>query len=94
MVAEASKPAAKAQPTPFSERARRAARTELRQRLAAWTDKAYADDNLFLTLARSPGVLELFLHWAAFVYTGASRVDPATMELCRIRLAARNRCVH
>ena len=35
---------------------------ELHQRLAAWTTKAYPDDNLFLTLARSPGVLELFLH--------------------------------
>ena len=65
-----------------------------RQRLAAWTTKAYTDDNLFLTLARSPGVLEMFLHWAAFLYTGVSRLDPSTMELCRIRLAARNHCVH
>jgi len=54
---------------------------ELQQRLEAWTNKAYADDNLFLTLAQSPGVLEMFLHWAAFVYTGISRIDPFTMEL-------------
>jgi hypothetical protein len=67
---------------------------ELQQRLEAWTNKAYADDNLFLTLAQSPGVLEMFLHWAAFVYTGIARTDPFTMELCRIRLAARNHCVH
>ena len=67
---------------------------ELQQRLEAWTHKAYADDNLFLTLAQSPGVLEMFLHWAAFVYTGIARIDPFTMELCRIRLAARNHCVH
>jgi hypothetical protein len=67
---------------------------ELQQRLEAWTHKAYADDNLFLTLAQSPGVLEMFLHWAAFVYTEISRIDPFTMELCRIRLAARNHCVH
>ena len=66
----------------------------LQQRLAAWTTKAYTDDNLFLTLAQSPGVLEMFLHWAAFMYTGVSRLDPATMELCRLRLAARNHCVH
>ena len=49
---------------------------------------------MFLTLARGPGVLEMFLHWAAFMYTGVSRLDPSTMELCRIRLAARNHCVH
>ena len=67
---------------------------ELQQRLETWTSKAYADDNLFLTLAQSPGVLEMFLHWAAFVYTGISRIDPSTMELCRLRLAARNHCVH
>ena len=67
---------------------------ELQQRLAAWTTKAYTDENLFLTLARSPGVLEMFLHWAAFLYTGVSRLDPSTMELCRLRLAARNHCVH
>ena len=29
---------------------------ELQQRLEAWTTKAYTDDNLFLTLAQSPGV--------------------------------------
>jgi hypothetical protein len=67
---------------------------ELQQRLAAWTTKAYTDDNLFLTLARSPGVLELFVHWATCMYTGITRLDPATMELCRLRLAARNHCVH
>ena len=68
--------------------------TELQQRLEAWTTKAYTDDNLFLTLARSPGVLELFLHWAAFMYTGTSHLDPSTMELCRLRLAVRNYCVY
>jgi hypothetical protein len=47
-----------------------------------------------LTLARSPAVLELFLRWAAFMYTGVSRLDPVTMELCRLRMAARNHCVH
>ena len=66
----------------------------LQQRLEVWTHKAYADDNLFLTLAQRPGVLDLFLHWVTFVYTGASRIDPSTMELCRIRLAARHHCVH
>lgn len=36
---------------------------ELRRRLDVWFEKAYRDDNLFLTLAREPAVLELFLAW-------------------------------
>ena len=67
---------------------------ELRWRLDVWFDKAYRDDNLFLTLAREPAVLELFLGWVSLIYTERSRVDPKLVELCRIRLAARNACVH
>jgi hypothetical protein len=67
---------------------------DLRRRLEVWYDKAYPDDNLFLTLARRPAVLELFLGWVSFVYTGVSKLDPKLVELCRIRLAARNHCVH
>lgn len=67
---------------------------ELAKRLEAWFEKAYRDDNLFLTLARRPKVLELFLAWVSFVYTDASSVDSRTLELCRIRMAVRNNCVH
>jgi hypothetical protein len=67
---------------------------ELRRRLDVWFDKAYPDDNLFLTLAREPAVLDLFLGWVALIYSGRSRLDPTMVELCRIRLAARNECVH
>lgn len=67
---------------------------DLRRRLEVWFAKAYRDDNLFLTLARRPAVLDLFLGWVSFVYAGGSRLDPAMLELCRIRLASRNRCVH
>ena len=42
---------------------------ELRRRLDVWFDKAYRDDNLFLTLAREPAVLELFLGWVSLIYT-------------------------
>ena len=59
-----------------------------------WYDKAYPDDNLFLTLARRPAVLELFLGWVAFAYTGVATLDPKLVELCRLRLATRNHCVH
>ena len=67
---------------------------ELRRRLEVWFAKAYRDDTLFLTLARRPAVLDLFLGWVAFAYAGASSLEPALMELCRIRLASRNHCVH
>ncbi len=67
---------------------------ELRHRLEVWYDKAYTDDNLFLTLAARPAVLNQFLNWVSFVYTSESELDPATVELCRVRLANRNQCVH
>jgi hypothetical protein len=67
---------------------------ELQERLGLWLDRAYRDDNLFLTLARRPAVLDLFLAWASFIYAGRSTLDPKMVELCRIRLAARNQCVH
>ena len=67
---------------------------ELQHQLAVWFDKAYTDDNLLLTLARRPAVLQLFLSWVRFVDTGGSKLDPKLMELCRLRLAARNQCVH
>lgn len=67
---------------------------ELRHRLEVWYDKAYTDDNLFLTLANRPAVLNQFLEWVRFIYTDESSLDPLMVELCRIRLAARNQCVH
>ncbi|HSE03238.1 MAG TPA: hypothetical protein VLK35_03695 [Methylomirabilota bacterium] len=67
---------------------------ELRRRLEVWLAKAYQDDNLFLTLARRPAVLDLFLGWVAFVYAGVSSLEPALLEICRVRLASRNHCVH
>jgi len=67
---------------------------ELRRRFEVWRAKAYQDDNLFLTLARRPAVLDLFLAWVGFIYAGGASLDPALVELCRIRLAQRNRCVH
>lgn len=67
---------------------------DLKQRLEVWYGKAYTDDNLFLTLASEPEVLDQFLHMVRFIYTDASDLDPTMVELCRIRLAARNQCVH
>ena len=66
----------------------------LRRRLEVWLAKAYRDDNLFLTLARRPAVLDLFLSWVTFVYAGGSSLEPSLVELCRVRLAQGNQCVH
>jgi len=67
---------------------------ELRHRRDVWFEKAYADDNLFLTLAAEPEVLDLFLGWVSFIYTDRSTLDPGMVELCRIRMAHLNQCVH
>ena len=67
---------------------------DLKERRRVWYEKAYEDDNLFLTLAERPEVLKMFLVWTAFIYTDRSSLDPAMVELCRIRLAYRNQCVH
>jgi alkylhydroperoxidase family enzyme len=67
---------------------------ELAARRQVWFEKAYEDDNLFLTLAREPEVLKMFLDWTGFIYTDRSSLDPGLVELCRIRLANRNQCVH
>jgi hypothetical protein len=67
---------------------------DLRERLRVWYDKAYEDDNLFLTLARRPAVLDLFLEWVKFVYTDVSSFPPKLGELCRVRSAVLNQCVH
>ncbi len=67
---------------------------DLKHRKDVWFEKAYKDDNLFLTLANQPEVLSMFLDWTSFIYTDRSSLDPALVELCRIRLAQRNHCVH
>ena len=63
-------------------------------RLNIWADKAYADDNLFRTLATNPSVLTLFLDWVGAMYSGQSGLDRHMVELCRIFMARRNECFH
>jgi hypothetical protein len=64
------------------------------RRLDTWTDKAYADDNLFRTLANNDRVLEMFLDWVGVMYGRKSELDPRMVELCRIRMANLNECFH
>jgi hypothetical protein len=62
--------------------------------LRTWFDKAYPDDNLFLTMARRPDLLRATFGFIGYLYGGKSTVERELYELCRIRMAWNNACVH
>lgn len=66
----------------------------LTRRLQRWYENAYTDDNLFLTMARRPALLDATWGFIRYIYGGESSVEPELAELVRIRLAFRNECVH
>ena len=66
----------------------------LARRLERWYRDAYEDDNLFLTMARRPGLLDATMGFVQYAYGGASSIEPELVELVRIHLAWKNRCVH
>jgi hypothetical protein len=76
----------------------KASREELDERLARrldrWYEHAYPDDNLFLTMARRPGLLDATWGFIRYIYGGASTIEPELFELVRVKLAWNNRCVH
>ncbi len=67
---------------------------ELRRRLERWYRDAYEDDNLFLAMARRPGLLDATMGFIRYAYGGVSSVEPELFEIVRVRLAWKNRCVH
>jgi hypothetical protein len=67
---------------------------ELTRRLDRWYRDAYEDDNLFLTMARRPGLLDATMGFVRYAYGGSASIEPELFEIVRIRLAWRNRCVH
>jgi hypothetical protein len=67
---------------------------ELRGMLGRWYRNAYEDDNLFLTMARRPGLLEATWGFIRYIYGGGSSVEPELFELVRVKLAWNNQCVH
>lgn len=67
---------------------------KLQGRLEKWYENAYRDDNLFLTMARRPGLLDATWGFIKYIYGGGSSVEPELFELVRIRLAWGNHCVH
>lgn len=65
----------------------------LQERLVRWYDTGYKDDNLFLTLAASPDLMDTVWKFIGFMY-GKSSVEADLFELVRIRLAWNNECTH
>jgi len=66
----------------------------LQRRLDRWYRDAYPDDNLFLTMARRPGLLDATMGFIKYIYGGDSSIEPELSELVRVKLAWNNRCVH
>jgi hypothetical protein len=66
----------------------------LTRRLQNWYERAYEDDNLFLTMARRPGLFDATWGFIRYIYGGESSVEPELSELVRIKLAFKNECVH
>lgn len=65
----------------------------LRRLLASWSERAYHDHNMLLTLARRPGMLRAAMGFARYMY-GESLIEPELMEMVRIKTAWNNRCRH
>ena len=66
----------------------------LSRKLDRWFTNAYEDDNLFLTIARRPGLLEAIWGFIRYTYGGGSTIEPELFELVRMKLAWNNQCLH
>ena len=66
----------------------------LTRQLARWYQNAYQDDNLFLTMARRPELLDATWGFIRYIYGGGSSIEPELFELVRVKLAWNNQCVH
>ena len=67
---------------------------QLTRRLERWYERAYEDDNLFLTMARRPELFDATWGFIKYIYGGGSSLEPEFAELIRIKLAFNNQCVH
>jgi hypothetical protein len=61
--------------------------------LGAWSQSAYHDHTMLLTLARRPGMLRAAMGFVRYMY-GESLIEPALTEMVRIKTAWNNRCRH
>ena len=65
----------------------------LKQLLSTWSEKAYDDHNMLLTLARRPHMLRAAMGFVRAMY-GESKIEPELTEMVRIKLAWNNQCRH
>lgn len=65
----------------------------LKQLMSTWSEKAYDDHNMLLTMARRPGMLKAAMGFVRYIY-GESGIEPELMEMVRIKLAWNNQCRH
>ncbi len=66
---------------------------DIQQLLHTWSEKAYDDHNMLLTIARRPGMLKAAMGFVRYIY-GESGIEPELMEMVRIKLAWNNQCRH
>lgn len=66
---------------------------QLQRLLATWSEKAYHDQNMLLTLAHRPGLVRAVMGFVRYMY-GESRLDPTLLEMVRIKVAWNNQCRH
>jgi len=66
----------------------------LQRKLERWYGNAYTDDNLFLTMARRPGLLDATWGFIKYIYGGGASVEAELFELIRVKMAYNNQCVH
>jgi alkylhydroperoxidase family enzyme len=66
----------------------------LTRRLERWYSDAYEDDNLFLTLARRPALLDAVWGFIRYSFGSESSIDPKLFETVRQRLAFTTECLH
>ena len=64
-----------------------------RRLLGRWSEYAYDDHNLLLTMARRPGMLDAILGFTRYMFR-ESLIEPELTELVRVRTAWNNRCRH
>jgi hypothetical protein len=65
----------------------------LQRLLQHWSENAYDDHNMLLTLARRPGRLKQAMGFVRYMY-GESTIEPDLVEMVRIKLAWNNQCRH
>ena len=75
-------------------KARARSSTSTSRQLDRWYKNAYQDDNLFLTMARRPELLDATWGFIRYIYGGRSTIEPELFELLRVKLAWNNQCVH